>query len=388
MASRPAIDVLTQAARPNARIRYRDLSVQDPALKAKLMAAFDRILTSGQILMGPEVERFEQRVADYCGRRHCVGLSSGSNAIYLALKALGLSPGDEIITTPMSWIATLNTIHLAGATPVFVDVADDMNIDTGLIEDAITPRTKAILPVHFNGKLCDMAAIGSIAKRHGLAVIEDAAQAFGARDAQGVPAGGFGHAAAFSLNPMKVLPGYGEAGAVVTDDPEVAERLRALRYLGTVDKEVCEVPALNDKIDELQAALLLVGFDDLEANIDLRIGLARLYSQAFAGSLPCPPVATDGDRSHVFFDYKVLVERRDEIQQSLLERGIETKVKHPILMPDQPAYRHLPRPEIPNARRLVDRILSLPLHEKLTAEDVETVVQALRDALDAGGQRA
>ncbi len=373
-------ELLSQPAKPGMRVPYRDLAVDDPQKLNRLLEAMRRILVSGRLMMGAETAVLEARIAEYCGRKHCVGLGSGTDALYLALRAFDIGPGAEVITTPMSWIATLNAIVMAGADPVFVDVRDDFNIDPDQIEAAITSKTHAIVPVHFNGLLCDMAQIQEIATTHGLTIIEDAAQAFGAFR-NGTPAGSFGDAAAFSLNPMKVLAGYGEAGAVVTDDEEAASRLEALRYLGTTEKEVCRFPALNAKIDELQAALLLISFDYLEANIEHRITLAKRYAEGLDGVVPCPSAPTD--TSHVFFDYKILIEDRSIVMRFLAEKGVETKVKHPILMPDQPAYENLAKTDLPVARHLVERMLSLPLHEKMAVSDVDYVVDAVREAVGA-----
>ena len=343
------------------RIRFRDLAVDDPALRDRLLAAVASVLDSGQLLMGPEVARLEQRLAQYCGRSHCVGVSSGTDALYLAIRALEIGPGDEVICPAMSWVATANAIAMTGATPVFVDVGHDQNIAPALIEPAVTARTKAVLPVHFTGRLADMPAITAVARRHGLKIIEDAAQAFGAKDGDTV-AGGFGDVAAFSLNPMKVLAGYGESGAVLTDDAAVRDTLLALRYLGTVDKERCEHIALNAKMDEIQAALLQVSLDTLEPLFAVRREMAAYYSEQLSGVVGCPPAP---DERTVVFDYQIVAEDRAALISHLAEAGIETRVKHPILMPDQPVYRHLPTGPLPMARHLVSRILSLPLHEKL-----------------------
>ena len=359
-------------------VRFRDLSVSDEALRAELLDAVDRVLAHGQILLGPEVAEFEAMVAKDCGRKFCVGVGSGTDALFLALKALEIGPGDEVITTPLSWIATLNAIHLTGATAVFADIGEDMNIHPERITDAIGPKTRALVPVHFNGRLCDMSAIGKIARDHGLLLVEDAAQAYGA-SRLGRAAGSVGDAAAFSFNPMKVLPGYGETGAVVTDDPAVRDRLLALRYLGTEDREVCRWPSLNAKIDTLQAAMLLVSRRYFETAVARRLEIARTYSAELAAAVTCPQVADGPDRPSVFFDYQILSEERDALREFLAARGIETKVKHWPLMPDQPAYAGLERPPLPVAERVVRRNLCLPIHEKMTDADVDYVIAAIKD---------
>jgi dTDP-4-amino-4,6-dideoxygalactose transaminase len=326
--------------------------------------------------MGPAVERWEELVASYCGARHCVGVSSGTNALYLALRALDIGPGDEVVVPAMSWVATVNAVVLAGATPVFADVGDDLNLDVADAEAAVTARTRAILPVHYTGRLCDMAAIRRLADRHGLVVIEDASQAFGATDAEGRRAGGFGDAAAFSLNPMKLFPAFGEVGAVLVKDAAVCERIKALRYVGTVNKEICVEPSLNHKIDTLQAAMMLVSFDWVEPAIVRRLEIARRYGERLGALLGCPSSPrSPADRRSVFFDYTVTARRRSELRRFLEARGIEVKIRHPLLMSQQPAHRHFDRRPLPNAERLVREILSLPIHEKLADSQLDHVVE-------------
>jgi dTDP-4-amino-4,6-dideoxygalactose transaminase len=359
------------------KVRFRDLSVSDLFLKKELLEAVDRVLTHGQLLMGEEVELFEKKIADYCGTKYCVGVSSGTDAIYLALRSLDLKPTDEVITTPLSWIATLNAIHLAGAKPVFVDITEDLNLNIELIESAITPNTKVILPVHYTGRLCNMERIIQIAKKHNIFVVEDAAQAFGAMS-NGKYAGSFGNLAAFSMNPMKVFPGYGEAGVVLTNDKTSFEKLLALRYLGTVNKEICYYPSLNAKIDTLQAAMMLVSFKNLEPNINRRNEIANYYTKALLNIVKCPENDFTLNSRCVFFDYTIMADSRDELKEYLESKGIETKIKHPLLMSNQPAYKFLHNQSFPVAEEAVKKILSLPIHEKLTIVEIEYVCNNIK----------
>jgi dTDP-4-amino-4,6-dideoxygalactose transaminase len=359
------------------KVRYRDLSVTDPNHRKKLMKSIERVFDNGTFIMGSEVEDFEKKFAQMIGVPHAIGLSSGTNALYLALKALDIGPGDEVITSPMSWIATLNAIHLVGATPVFVDIGDDLNINPVKIKPAITKNTKAILPVHYNGLLCDMVQIINIAEDYNLLVVEDAAQAVGA-EVPGGKAGSFGHASAYSLNPMKVFCGYGDAGAVTTANPNVVEQLECYRYLGTIDKEVCVKPELNHKIDSLLAALLVVNMEFLPKWINIRRKHATHYHSRLGDLFRCPNLPINkNDRKNVFYDYTILALDRDNLMQHLISRGIEVKIKHPILMPDQPAYAHLTTTDIPLAREHVKHILTLPIHEKLTADDIDFVCDSV-----------
>ena len=238
----------------------------------------------------------------------------------------------------------------------------------------MTPRTRAIVPVHYTGRICDVDAITETAAKAGALVIEDAAQVMGASLPDGRRPGAFGDAGAFSLNPMKVLAAFGDAGAITTNNADVAEKLRAFRYLGTVNGEVCISPELNHKIDALQAALLCDSFARLDEFVDARLRIAKRYDSAFGDLVGCPSIPND--RSAIFFDYTVLAERRDELQAHLTSFGIDED-PDPILMPDQPAYEHLPRPDVPVARFAVKRILSLPCHEKMTDTDVDLVIEGV-----------
>lgn len=363
-------------------IRFLDLSVDDPTLKRELLAVVDDVLSRGQLVFGPEVEEFEGTVARMCHKKHAVAVSSGSDALYLALRSLGIGPGDEVITTPMGWVATTNAILLAGATPVFVDVREDMNIDESLISGLVTRRAKAILPVHWHGKLCRMDAVSALAQEHRLLLVEDFAQAIAAQSG-GRPAGSYGHASALSLNPMKVWGAYGEAGAVVTDDAEVRERLNCLRHAGTVNKEDCHFPALNGKMDTLQAAMLLVNVRRLPGWLARRREIARRYTKGLAGLVRCP----EGGDDHAFYTYTVLARNREGLRAHLASRGIESRLRQPFLIPHQTAYRSMmPRPRIPVAERLVHEILSLPMHPKLTDDDVDRVIVAVREFYGADGR--
>lgn len=363
-------------------VPFLDLSVKDENLKAELLEAVDRVLSHGRFILGPEHDQFEQAMADACQRRHGIGVGSGSDALFLALKALEIGPGDEVITTPLTWVATTNAIALNGATPVFVDVRNDFNLDPGLIRAAITERTKAILPVHFTGQSCDMDAILEVAGEHGIPVIEDAAQAFGA-SYRGQPVGSFGHMACFSMNPMKVFRGYGEAGAIVTNDDHLHERLVSLRYAGTINKEDCHWPSINGRLDTLQAAMLLVNLKHIEAKIEARRNVARAYDAQLDGVVQCP--AEHANCQHTYYSYTIVIENRDALKAFLLAKGIETKVQHPFLMPNHTAYRGRLEASIPVAERLVERIICIPNHEDLSEEDVTYVADSIKEFVAENG---
>jgi dTDP-4-amino-4,6-dideoxygalactose transaminase len=325
--------------------------------------------------LGPEVDEFEAEIAGLCKRSFAIGVSSGTDALYVALRALDVGPGDEVITTPLSWVATMNAVVTTGATPVFADIRRDLNIDPDRIKEVITDRTKAIIPVHFTGKMCDMDRICEIANSQDIDVLEDAAQAFGSRTAKGRPSGSIGKLACFSMNSMKVLHSYGEAGAVLTDDPELRERMVSLRYAGTVNREDCHYTSLNFRIQTIQAALLLVELRRLDEIIARRRQIAEIYRGRLSTLVKCP--AEDKGSVHTYYTYTIQVDRRDELREHLDTKGIETKIHHPYLMPRQTAYRDIYAPNIPVAEEAVSRILSIPNHEKLTDEEVGYVADAI-----------
>jgi dTDP-4-amino-4,6-dideoxygalactose transaminase len=363
------------------KVPYLDLSVNDSALKRKLLDAIEKVLTHGRVILGPEVEHLENKLAEYCGRKYAVGVSSGTDALYIALRALDIGPGDEVITTPMSWIATVNAIVMTGAVPVFVDIKPDLNINSDLISDAITPRTKAIIPVHYTGKMCDMDQVMEIADKYGLYVIEDAAQAFGARF-KGRRAGSFGKIACFSMNSMKIFHSYGEAGALLTDDKAIKEKVIALRYNGTINRENCHYSSLNFRIQTVQAAMLLIELNRVDQVIERRREIAKVYENALKGIVKCP-LEKDITFS-VYYTYTIITDRRNKLKDFLTSKGIETKIHHPILMPYHAAYNKKFKTNIPVAERMVERILSIPNHEKMTDAEIKYVILSIQEFYKKG----
>lgn len=355
-------------------VPFLDLRVTDDAERAALLEAIDRVLRHGRIILGPEVAELERRVAAYVGRAHTAGVNSGTDALILTFRALGIGPGDEVITTPLSFIATANAIRLNGATPVFADIDDDLNLDPASIEPLITPRTRAIVPVHWAGKVCRMEEIMPIAERHGLMVVEDASQAFGA-ERHHRKSGTWGTAACFSMNSMKPFASLGEAGMVATDDPALRERLEALRYNGLVNREFCHYVSHNGRLDTVQAAALLVRLDRYEDVLARRQETAAFYDAALADVVTVP--RREAGCRDVHYTYQIQCDRRDELMAHLTAAGIETKVQHAPLMPRQPAYE-ASIARCPNADRLIRRTLCLPVSEKVTAPQRETVAAAVR----------
>ena len=358
------------------RVAFLDLRIADSASRKDLLTAIDAVFRHGRFIIGPEVLELEKQIAAGCGRKYAVGVNSGTDALFLGLKSLDIGPGDEVITTSLSWIATANAIALTGATPVFADIRDDLNIDPVSVQKLVTPHTRAIVPVHYTGKVCQMSALMRIAGEHELLVIEDAAQAFGARH-HGQAAGSFGVIACFSMNPMKVFAACGEAGMVVTDREYVYQRLISLRYNGTVDREKCVDVSLNGRLDTLQAAVLLKRLPHVEQIVQKRREIASRYDRQLKGLVQVPTEA-EGERD-VYYTYTIQTDRRDELKAFLEDKGIETRIQHPYLMPEQPVYRDAARGQFPNAQRLVKRVLCIPVHEKLTQADTDYVVACIRE---------
>jgi dTDP-4-amino-4,6-dideoxygalactose transaminase len=353
-----------------------DLRVSDQNEKARLLEAIEKVLDHGRVLLGPEHDAFEQAAAQYCGRKFGIGVNSGTDALFLGLKALGIGSGDEVITSPLSWIATANAIRMTGADPVFADIGADLNIDPESVHQCVTAKTRAILPVHYRGKVCDMNALLDLAKEKNLAIIEDASQAFGARY-HGRVACSFGDLACVSLNPMKVLASCGEAGIVLTDNQELKEKLVVLRYNGMIDREVCKYPSLNGRLDTIQAAILLERLKSFKNVIARRRRIAKLYNEKLRKLVTVPheqPYEHD-----VYYTYTIQTSERDNLQEFLLSKGIEAKVRDRHLMPNQPAYMNGVKGTFPLAIKLVGQLLSLPAHEKLLDSDVCYIADVIKE---------
>ena len=327
--------------------------------------------------MGGELETFEAQFAQYLGAKHCVGLNSGLDALILAVRALGLGPGDEVIVPSNTYIASVLGVTENGATPVFVEPDTFFCLDAEKVEAAITSRTKAILPVHLYGQACDMETICAIAKRHGLYVIEDCAQSHGAK-LNGKLTGTFGTIGCFSFYPTKPLGALGDSGAVVTDDPVLADRLRKLRNYGSGVKYVNELEGVNSRLDELQAAALQVGLKHLEEGNACRNQVAERYLAGIRNPLVTLPKTRTG-ANHVYHIFGVLCPQRDALQAHLAEQGVKALIHYPIPPHLQQCYARLghSRGEFPVSERFADEELSLPIYVGMPEEDVDQVIAAV-----------
>lgn len=357
-----------------------------PELEAELQAAMTRVLASRRFLLGEELAAFEREFAAFCGARHCVGVASGLSALELALRAAGVGPGDEVIVPAYTWVATWLGVTRAGAVPVGVDAIEQTyNIDPDAIAAAITPRTAAILPVHLRGEPADMEAIRGVARAHGLLVIEDAAQAHGAR-CGGKRAGSLGDAAAFSFYPSKNLGALGDGGAVVTDDEELAERVRLLRNYGTRDRYRIEAAGTNSRLAEVQAAVLRAKLPHLESWNARRAELAAVYLGAFEGQEEIAVPRTPAWAEPVWHLFAIGHPERQRCAEELAGRGIDTLVHYPVLPHLSEAYRDDGRPpgSFPVAERLAAATLSLPLYPQLERRACEAVAAAVLETVAAG----
>jgi len=361
-----------------------DLKAQYRSIKPEVDAAVLRVLDSAQFILGDEVVAFERDFAAYCDTREAIGVNSGTSALHLAFLAAGIGPGDEVITVPFTFIATVSTIVYAGATPVFVDIEPDCyTMDPARLEAAITPRTKAIVPVHLYGQPADMDPILEIARRRGIPVIEDAAQAHGA-DHKGRRCGSMSTMACFSFYPGKNLGAYGEGGAVVTSDPDLAKRIRVLRSWGEERRYEHAVKGFNYRMDGIQGAILGVKLRHLERWTDERRSRAAVYRRARAGTPAILP-AERADVRHVYHVFAVRLPQRDAWRARLAELGIQTGVHYPIPIHLQPAHRDLgyERGAFPVSEAVAAEILSLPIFPELTDDQIETIGGALRAGLPA-----
>ncbi len=333
-----------------------------------------------EFTLGSALDEFEQHFAEICGVSHAIGVASGTDAIMIALKMLGIGPGDEVITCPTTFIATVGAIAITGALPVFVDSEDGFVIDASQIERAITERTKAIVPIHYTGNVADMPTIGEIANKYNLVVVEDACQAIGASLYEKA-AGSWGHAAAFSLHPLKNLNVWGDGGVIVTDSPDLAAKIRRFRNHGLIDRDRVAVFGCNSRLDTLQAVIGNRLMSELPLITERRIAVAKYYDDALAelkGFIRIP-TRRPGVR-HVFHLYMVRAKNRDQLLHHLLGNGVEAKVHYPIPVHLQEAARHLgyKRGSFPRCEYDSESIITLPAHQHLTAEELEYTVERVR----------
>jgi dTDP-4-amino-4,6-dideoxygalactose transaminase len=370
------------------KVRFVDLSAQHKPLESELKDVFSRVLANGSFVLGPEVEKFEKMFATYCQAEHCVTVTNGTAALQLVLQALGIGPGDEVITVAHTFIATAEAINAAGARPVFVDIDPvSYNLDPTKLEKAITLKTKAIIPVHLYGQPADMDAINAIAAKHSIPVIEDSCQAHGAKY-KGRRTGSLGTAACFSFYPSKNLGACGEGGAVTTNDAELAKKIRMLRDHGSVKKYEHDFPAYNLRLEGIQGGVLAVKLPHLDTWNDNRRVLAARYRELFAGSKVVTPKEMPYSH-HVYHLYVVLIEDRDALKKALSEHGIENGLHYPVPLHLQKAYAYLgyKRGDFPVSEHVAANHVSLPMYAELPIEHVDLVAKTVLEVLECQPSR-
>ena len=360
-------------------VPFLNLKAQFDALKSEILPAVEAALASGHYILGPNVKAFEEEIATYTGTKHGIGVNSGSDALTLALRALDIGPGDEVITTPFTYIAPAEAIHQMGAKIVFADIdPGTLCLDPKDVERRITPRTKAIIAVHLFGKLADLDALQKLAANRGIHLIEDCAQAIGARNATH-PAGSFGSMGCFSFYPTKNLGAAGDGGLVVTQDDALAKKLRMLRVHGIERRYHHDLHGFNSRLDELQAAILRVKLKHLDGWNNRRRAIAARYTAGFAGLPLTTPVTAPGNH-HIFHVYAIQTDRRDELQQHLERNGVPTLIYYPLPLHLQKVYAdHGWRVgDFPVSEATSKRILPLPMYPELTDEQVDYVIATVR----------
>ncbi|MGL6072462.1 DegT/DnrJ/EryC1/StrS family aminotransferase [Craterilacuibacter sp.] len=362
-------------------IQFIDLKAQYQHLKTDIDARIHAVLDHGQYIMGPEVAELERELASYVGAKHAIGVCDGTAALQIALMALGIQPGDEVITTPFTFIATGEMIALMGAKPVFVDIDPvSYNLDPALIEAAITPRTRAIMPVSLYGQCADFDAINAIAEKHGIAVIEDGAQSFGASQ-HGKRSGNLSTIGCTSFFPSKPLGCYGDGGACFTNDELLAKKMREIRIHGQDRRYHHPVIGLNGRLDTIQAAVLLAKLPSFQHEVEARARIGARYSELLQDVARVPVIGAGN--SHVYAQYTIEIDQREAVQAALKEAGVPTAVHYPIPLHLQPAFAYLGQGagSFPLAEAAGQRVMSLPMHPFMDEATQDAVVAAVRQAL-------
>jgi len=358
-------------------IPFIDLKAQYRALQPQIQERMNRVLEHGQYIMGPEVKELEEKLQDYTGAKHCITVASGTEALLISLMALDIQPGDEIITTPFTFVATAEVIVLLGAKPVFVDIEPDTcNIDASKIEAKITNKTKAIMPVSLYGQVADMDKINAIGAKHNLPVIEDAAQSFGA-EYKGQKSCNLSTIGCTSFFPSKPLGCYGDGGAIFTNDEEIARACRGIRVHGQSQRYVHTRVGVGGRMDTIQCAVVLAKLERFDWEVKQRQLVGQRYSELLAAA-DIDLFTLRSDRTSVYAQYSVLVSDRDAQQKCLSKAGIPTAVHYPVPLNEQPAYKHLCCPDCtPIAQQIAKQVMSLPMSPDLSSEDQDKIVGAL-----------
>jgi len=361
------------------KVPFVGYKLQYQALKNEIDKAIQSVLQRGDLILRQDVEKFEKKLADFVGTKFAVGLNSGTDALFLSLKAAGIGKGDEVITVSHTFVASIAVIAQCGAKPILIDVGEDFLMDIDEIERVITSKTKAIIPVHLNGRVCDMKRLIAIAKRHNLIIIEDAAQALGAKF-NGKMAGSFGLASGFSFYPAKILGALGDAGAVATNEEKIAEKIRLFRNHGQKPPEiVCY--GWTSRLDNLQAAILNVKFKYLPGWIERKREIAKIYNQGLSNipKIKLPPAPNSDEKYFdIYQNYVLKAQKRDELFKFLKEKGVETLIKDPVANHKQPGLG-LSHFQLPHTEELAKKVISLPIYPELTNVQIKYVIDCVKD---------
>lgn len=362
------------------KVPFVNVPKQYGDIKEEVLKTVDDVFSRGDLILRKDVDEFEKNLASFVGTKYALGLNSGTDALFLPLLAAGVGPGDEVITVSHTFVASIAVIANSGAKPVLVDVKEDFEMDTDKLEEAITPRTKAVIPVHLNGRMCDMDKLMEIAKKHNLLVIEDAAQALGAKF-NGKMAGSFGLAGGFSMYPFKVLGAFGDAGAMATNDENIFEKVKLLRDHGQKTKTEIVCFGWNSRLDNLQAAFLNLKFKHLPVWLERRRKIAEIYTNGLKdiSGIKLPP-SPDSDERYfdIYQNYVLKAQKRDELFNFLKEKGVETLIKDPIANHHHPGLG-LSHFNLPYTEKLAKEVISLPMYPELTDEQVEYVINCVKE---------
>ncbi len=362
-------------------MEFIDLKTQYQRYKDEIDTRIRQVLNHGRYVMGPEIEECEGALAQYVGVKHCLTVASGTDSLEIALRALGVGAGDEVVTVPFTWISTAEVVGLVGARPVFVDIEPDTyNMDINQLEAKITPRTKVIMPVSLFGQMPDYARINEIAARHGIPVVEDAAQSFGATQ-RGRRSCGVTLVGSTSFFPAKPLGCYGDGGALFTDNDDLAHKMRAIRTHGGVKRHYHDFLGMNGRFDTIQAAVLLGKLPHFEEEVKLRDRVGRFYNEALKGLCTVPVTATGN--THVYAQYTIRVKHRDAFMEAMKKRGVPTAVYYPVGLHMQPVFAHLGHRngDFPVTERACGEVVSLPMHPFLTEDIQNKIVAAVKESL-------
>lgn len=351
------------------KVKFLDLSIKNQKEITTHLRIYKKFLNNGVYVLGKAVEKFEKTISRFIGKTYTVACSSGTNSIYLGLKALGIKKGDHVLVPCLSWASTFTAVKMIGAEPIGVDIGEDYLIDINQIKQRVTNKTKAIILVYFTGHYKNFKLIKPFLKKKNIKIIEDCAQSFGSV-LKNKKNGNFGDVSCFSMNPMKVFSAFGDAGAVSTNDKKIFEKLSSLRYIGTINKETVIYPDLNHKIDTLQAIVLLHKFRFLKKIIKKRIENAIIYEKFLENNFKKPYLSKKGD--HIYYTYTILTKMRDQLKYFLEKNNIETKIQHPKIISQHPAFKNKFNQDkfFPIGKKIVKNILSLPIHERLTKKQI------------------